>query len=142
MAESVADLLAAARTRLRRLSPQDAAAAVAHGALLVDTRPHEQRQRDGVVPDAIMIDRNVLEWRLDPQSEHRLAEIDGYDRTIVVMCNEGYASSLVAAQLQDMGFADATDVDGGYQAWAAAGLPTAALPTATLPTATLPTAEG
>ena len=121
---SAEDLLAAARRRLARLSPTDAAAALANGALLIDTRSHEQRIRDGLVPGALVVDRNVLEWRLDPTGDHRIDEVTGYDQTIVVMCNEGYASSLVAAELQDMGFANATDVDGGYQAWRAAGLPT------------------
>ena len=123
---SVDQLLAEARRHLRRLTPHDAAAAIADGALLVDTRPIEQRARDGVVPGALVIDRNVLEWRLDPTSPHRDPSITGHDTAIVVMCNEGYASSLVAAQLQRMGFADATDLDGGFQAWKAAGLPTAA----------------
>ena len=97
---------------------------MAAGALLIDTRPLEQRSRDGTVPGALVVDRNVLEWRLDPTSAHRVDAVTGYDQTIVVMCNEGYASSLVAAELQDMGFAGATDVDGGFQAWRAAGLPT------------------
>ena len=123
MPKSVDDLLAEARATLQRLSPAAAAGAMAAGALLVDTRPVEQRRRDGLVPGALIIDRNVLEWRLDPLSEHRIDAVNGYDQTIVVMCNEGYASSLVAAQLQTMGFALATDVDGGFQAWLAAGLP-------------------
>jgi rhodanese-related sulfurtransferase len=124
MPKSVDELLREARQRLRRLTPAAAADALANGALLVDTRPVEQRSRDGVVPGALIIDRNVLEWRLDPASEHRIDAVTGYDQSIVVMCNEGYASSLVAAQLQEMGFATATDVDGGFQAWRAAGLPT------------------
>jgi rhodanese-related sulfurtransferase len=124
MPKSVEELLADARSRLQRLSPQAAADVVASGGLLVDTRPLEQRQRDGVVPGALVIDRNVLEWRLDPASAHRIDEVTGYDQAIVVMCNEGYSSSLVAAQLQEIGFASATDIEGGYQAWRAAGLPT------------------
>jgi rhodanese-related sulfurtransferase len=124
MPKSVEALLAEARSRLRRLSPQAAADVVAAGGLLVDTRPLEQRQRDGMVPGALVIDRNVLEWRLDPASAHRIDEVTGYDQAIVVMCNEGYSSSLVAAQLQEIGFSSATDVEGGYQAWRAAGLPT------------------
>jgi rhodanese-related sulfurtransferase len=125
MPRSVQELLDAARRRLHRLTPSAAADAIARGALLVDTRPSEQRARDGIVPGAVIIDRNVLEWRLDPTSDHRIEQITGYDQQIVVMCNEGFASSLVAAELQDMGFSRATDVDGGYQAWRAAGLPTA-----------------
>ena len=91
--------------------------AVASGALVVDIRPVEQRQRDGAMPGAIVIDRNVLEWRLDPRSDHRIAETS-YDRRIVLVCNEGYASSLAAATLCELGL-DATDLDGGYQAWLA-----------------------
>jgi rhodanese-related sulfurtransferase len=122
MPRSAEDLLVEARRGLTRLSPEAAAAAVGNGALLVDTRPHEQRVRDGDVPGALVVDRNVLEWRLDPQSEHRLDAVTGYDQTVIVMCDEGYSSSLVAAQLQRMGLAGATDVDGGFQAWRAAGL--------------------
>ena len=123
---SVEELLAQARAGLHRVTPQDAAAAVAGGAVLVDTRPLDQRLTDGVVPSALIVDRNVLEWRLDPASDHKLDVITGHDQQVIVMCNEGYSSSLVAAQLQAMGFSRATDVIGGYQAWRAAGLPTAA----------------
>jgi rhodanese-related sulfurtransferase len=121
--QTVEELLAEARARLTRLAPADVASVIADGGLLVDTRPLELRQRDGVVPDAVIIDRNVLEWRLDPASADRIDAVTGHDQAIVVMCNEGYASSLVAAELQDMGFSKATDVDGGFQAWRAAGLP-------------------
>jgi rhodanese-related sulfurtransferase len=120
---SIDEVLGAARARLRRLDPRDAAAAQAAGALLVDIRPVEVRRRDGEVPGALIVDRNVLEWRLDPRSPHRLPEISGYDRTIVVLCTEGYASSLAAASLQDLGLHRATDLAGGFVAWAAAGLP-------------------
>ena len=116
-------MLAEARENLHRVTPAEAAAAVERGALLVDTRPYEQRAADGVVPGALIVDRNVLEWRLDPASPHKLDEVTGHDQAIVVMCNEGYASSLVAAQLQGLGFAAATDVIGGFQAWRADGLP-------------------
>jgi rhodanese-related sulfurtransferase len=125
MPKSVDELLARARAGLRRLTPTEAAAAVKAGALLVDTRPLERRRSDGIVPGALVVDRNVLEWRLDPQSAHKIDAVTGHDQTIVIMCNEGYASSLVAAELQEMGFSRATDVEGGYQAWKAAGLPTA-----------------
>jgi rhodanese-related sulfurtransferase len=124
MPKTVEQMLAEARSKLDRLDPAAASAVVAGGALLVDTRPLELRQRDGVVPGALIIDRNVLEWRLDPASAHRIDEVTGHDQTIVVMCNEGYASSLVAAELQEMGFARATDLEGGFQAWRAAGMPT------------------
>ncbi len=112
-----------ARRRLTRLSPVEAAAAQAAGALLVDVRPSEQRHRDGRVPGALVIDRNVLEWRLDPGSDARIPEADSYDRHVVLLCNEGYATSLAAATLQDLGLWRATDVIGGFQAWRADGLP-------------------
>ena len=88
--------------------------------MLVDIRPIEQRRRDGEVPGALIIDRNVLEWRLDPQGDHRIPEAARTDRRIMVLCNEGYASSLAAATLRQLGL-DATDVVGGFVAWAAAG---------------------
>jgi len=84
--------------------------------LIVDIRPVEQRRRDGELPGAVVVDRNVLEWRLDPTSPHRIPEIAGADQIVVVMCNEGYASSLAAATLQDLGLRWATDLDGGFQA--------------------------
>jgi rhodanese-related sulfurtransferase len=116
-------VLAAARARLTRVGPLDAARVMTEGGLVVDTRPEAQRRRDGEVPGALVIDRNVLEWRLDPASEHRVPEVTGYDQAIVVMCNEGYSSSLAAAGLQELGLVRATDLEGGFQAWAAAGLP-------------------
>lgn len=122
---TVDDLLAVARARLApRLSPVEAAAAVERGALLVDTRPVAQRSADGEIPGAFVIDRNVLEWRLDPASAHRIPEASSYDVEVVVLCDEGYASSLAAASLQALGLHRATDVVGGFQAWRAAGLPT------------------
>jgi len=116
-------VLAAARARLERVSPAEAAQLMAEGGLLVDTRPLAQRRQDGLVPGAIVIDRNVLEWRLDPVSEHRVPEVTRYDQVIVVMCSEGYSSSLAAAVLQDVGLVRATDLEGGFRAWAASGLP-------------------
>jgi rhodanese-related sulfurtransferase len=120
---TIDELLARAREQLTRVDPDEAAAAMARGAVLVDIRPIEQRSRDGEVPGSLVIDRNVLEWRLDPRSAHRIPEAARRDHLIMVLCNEGYASSLAAATLRDLGL-DATDVDGGYQAWMAAGLPT------------------
>jgi rhodanese-related sulfurtransferase len=117
------EVLAAARARLRRVDPRAAVVAQAAGVLLVDIRPVEVRRRDGEVPGALIVDRNVLEWRLDPASPHRLREISGYDATIIVVCSEGYASSLAAAALQDLGLVNATDLAGGFAAWAVAGLP-------------------
>ena len=97
-------------------------AAQADGALLVDIRPAAQRAAEGEVPGTMVIERNVLEWRLDPASAARLPQA-GYDRRVIIMCSEGYTSSLAAAALQDLGIRGATDLDGGFRAWAAAGLP-------------------
>jgi rhodanese-related sulfurtransferase len=118
-------LLAEARSGLQRLEPTQAAEAVRRGAVLIDTRPFEQRSRDGLVPGAIIIERNVLEWRLDPTSPHRIQEVTDSleDRLLILMCNEGYSSSLAAATLQRLGVHHVTDVIGGFQAWAVSGLP-------------------
>ena len=118
---TVEELLAQARSRLERLDPEAASAAMANGAVLVDIRAESQRAADGVVPDAVFVPRNVLEWRLDPASQWHDERIRP-DAPIVVMCDEGYQSSLAAATLRYLG-ADATDLDGGFQAWRAAGLP-------------------
>jgi rhodanese-related sulfurtransferase/predicted metal-dependent enzyme (double-stranded beta helix superfamily) len=121
---TVDGLLVRARERLHRLRPHEAAAAQARGALLVDIRPAAQRASEGTIPGALLIERNVLEWRLDPASESRIPEATGHDREVVVVCSEGYTSSLAAAALQDLGLVHATDLAGGFRAWAAAGLPT------------------
>lgn len=121
---TIDDVLAEARAGLHRLSPGDAWAAVGAGALLVDIRPAAQRAAEGEVPQAVVIERNVLEWRLDPASDHRIPAATGYDVQVVVLCSEGYTSSLAAAALADLGLHRATDVVGGFHAWAAAGLPT------------------
>ena len=115
--------LAAARSSLVRLEPADAYAATQRGALLVDIRPEFQRRRDGEVPDAIIVERNHLEWRLHPESAARIPEAASADVQWVVLCDEGYASSLAAAVLQSLGLRRATDVVGGLRAWRAAGLP-------------------
>jgi len=120
---TIDDLLAEARAGLRRVGPEEARAAAADGALLIDIRSDNQRAQDGIVPEAIHFPRNVLEWRCDPASEGYDARVDRFDRPLIVMCNEGYASSLAAATLQELGFENATDLDGGFQAWRAAGLP-------------------
>jgi Rhodanese-related sulfurtransferase len=120
---TVDDLLEAARARLERLTPQDAAEAVEYGALLVDTRPVEQRQREGAIPGALLIERNVLEWRLDPVSPSRIPEATSYDIEVVVVCRQGYSSSLAAASLRAIGLHRTTDLAGGVEAWLAAGLP-------------------
>ncbi len=116
-------VLEVARTRLERIGPSQAAVELAEGALLVDIRPSEQRRREGEVAGALVIERNVLEWRLDPASPARIPEATGYDLRVIVMCSEGYTSSLAAASLQDLGLQRATDLDGGFLAWKAAGLP-------------------
>jgi rhodanese-related sulfurtransferase len=119
---SIDDLLEEARARLVRLDPTEALEAQRQGALLVDIRPAENRAREGALPGAVVVERTVLEWRLDPACEARLP-VASYDRKVVVVCNEGYSSSLAAATLRDLGV-DATDLVGGFRAWAAAGLPT------------------
>lgn len=111
------ELLAAARARLDRVSAPDLAAEVEAGALVVDTRPLEQRTADGPLPGALVIDRNVLEWRLDPSCPYRIAAVTGPDQRIIVVCNKGYSSSLAAATLRDIGLSRATDLVGGFQAW-------------------------
>jgi rhodanese-related sulfurtransferase len=120
----VEELLEEARARLVRLHPREAAEARDRGAILVDIRPAAQRAQEGGIPGALVIERNVLEWRLDPASEWRIAEADSHDREVVVICSEGYTSSLAAASLHDLGLVRATDLIGGFKAWEAAGLPT------------------
>jgi rhodanese-related sulfurtransferase len=115
--------LTAARARLDRPGPERAAEMAARGAVLVDTRPGWQRDQEGLPPGALIIERNHLEWRLDPTSAARIPEAVDHDVTWVVVCSEGYASSLAAASLQDLGLRNATDLDGGFRAWKAAGLP-------------------
>jgi rhodanese-related sulfurtransferase len=120
---SIDQVLAEARSRLRRLDPHQAAAEIRRGALLVDIRPQAQRAAEGEVPGALVVERNVLEWRFDPASGSRLPLAGSYDLRMIIMCSEGYTSSLAAASLQDLGLANATDLAGGFCAWAAAGLP-------------------
>lgn len=108
-------LLAAARARLDRVTPEEFDEVIAAGAFLVDIRPLEQRQLDGELEGALVVDRNVLEWRLAPSSEWKAVDLET-DRRIVIVCNEGYQSSLAAAELQDLGLGAATDLDGGFQA--------------------------
>jgi len=119
---SIDEVLAEARARLERATPQQARRAAAAGAVLVDIRPAAQRAAEGEIPGALIVERNVLEWRFDPQSETRLPQA-GYDRQVIVFCSEGYTSSLAAAALQDLGVRRATDLAGGFVAWQAAGLP-------------------
>jgi rhodanese-related sulfurtransferase len=123
---SIDEHLAEVRTGLARLTPAEAAAAAADGALLVDIRYAALRDRDGTVPGAVIVERNELEWRLDPLGSHRLARATGHDLRVVLLCNEGYASSLAAVSLHALGLHRATDLVGGFQAWRAAGLPVTA----------------
>jgi rhodanese-related sulfurtransferase len=121
---TIDELLERARADLERVTPEEAAAAVAErDALLVDIRADSQRAADGTVPQARFVARNVLEWRLDPASEHRDPDLASYERPVILMCDAGYQSSLAAATLRQLGV-DATDMVGGFQAWRDAGLPT------------------
>ena len=121
---TIDQVLAEARTRLNRLTPRQALRAVDAGAALVDIRPAAQRAAEGEIPGALIVERNVLEWRFDPASAARLAQA-GYDLQVIVFCSEGYTSSLAAVALQDLGVRRATDLEGGFLAWRAAGLPVA-----------------
>jgi rhodanese-related sulfurtransferase len=113
-------ILSQARAGLDRVAVADLAAEVAAGALVVDTRPVEQRSRDGALPGALVVDRNVLEWRLDPTCPDRIPEATDAARRIILVCNEGFSSSLAAASLQRLGLSRATDLIGGFQEWACA----------------------
>ena len=117
------ELLAEARRGLARLGPVEAASAVDAGAVLVDVRSELQRERDGVVPGSVYFPRNVLEWRCDPASAWRDERVSDPARQLIVMCDEGYQSSLAAATLKRLGLDRATDLAGGFKAWRAAGLP-------------------
>ena len=114
---AISRLLAESRRGLARVEPADLEAVRAAGALVVDIRPADQRRRDGELPRALVVDRNALEWRLDPSSPHRLPVASDPERRIVLVCNEGYSSSLAAHTLQRLGLVNATDLCGGYQAW-------------------------
>jgi rhodanese-related sulfurtransferase len=119
----VDELLEQARSRLSRLSAVEAGRAIADGAVLVDIRSDSQRARDGAIPGARVVNRNELEWLIDPTSDWKDPELGRPDARLVIMCNAGYQSSLAAAAAQELGIENATDVDGGFQAWKAAGLP-------------------
>jgi rhodanese-related sulfurtransferase len=120
---TIDELLNAARRHLHRLDPLATLDAIRAGATLIDIRADSQIAKDGVVPNALMIPRNVLEWRVDPACEHRHPRAPQLEDLVILMCNEGYQSSLAAATLQQLGFARATDLGGGFQASRAAGLP-------------------
>ncbi len=125
---SLDELLRRARTGPPRLTPTEALAAVRRGALLVDTRTPVQRQVQGELPGAVVVDRTVLEWRLDPRSPWRIPEATDRDVEVVVVCRQGYSSSLAAQSLRSLGLHRATDLEGGVEAWLAAGLPLATGP--------------
>jgi rhodanese-related sulfurtransferase len=125
-ARTIEEILTAARARLLRLTPQQAFREVSAGGVLVDIRPAAQRAEQGEIPGSTIVERNHLEWRLDPCSDARLRWVTGYDHWIIVICVDGYTSSLAAAALQDLGLHRATDVIGGFRAWSAEGLPSAA----------------
>jgi rhodanese-related sulfurtransferase len=113
---TIEEVLESARRRMRRLTPAQAKNDWHSGAVVVDIRPAAQREAEGVLPGALVIERNVLEWRFDPTSDARLPIAD-YELQVIVLCQEGYASSLAAASLQELGIHRATDVIGGYAAW-------------------------
>jgi len=114
---SADDLLVDARSRIGRVGPGQLADVMASGGLVIDIRPEAQRRAEGELPGAVVVERNVLEWRLDPRGAHRIPEVRDHDQTVVVVCSAGYASSLAAASLADLGFRRAADLDGGFQAW-------------------------
>ncbi|MGI5445870.1 rhodanese-like domain-containing protein [Streptomyces sp. CA-243310] len=125
--EGIDALVDRLRTTYARVSPEQAYAASREGSLLVDIRYQALRERDGLIPGALVVERNELEWRLDPQGSHRLPEATSHDIEVVVICNEGYASTLAAVSLHALGLHRATDLTGGFQAWRSAGLPTTAV---------------
>lgn len=122
-AHTLEGLLAAARARISRFEPREAYEAAARGALIVDTRSREARERDGVVPGALHIPRSVLEWRVAADAELRNPHVRGLDQTLVLLCDHGCSTVLAAATLVDLGYDGAGDVIGGFAAWKAAGLP-------------------
>lgn len=125
---TIDEVVAAARSRLDRLSPVGVRAEVDAGALIVDTRCGEARAANGLIPGSVHVPLSVLYWRLDPTSGHDDKELSDRDRRIILVCADGYSSSLAAATLRDLGFSRATDLEGGFTAWAAAGLPVERVP--------------
>lgn len=117
MTTTADDLVQRARQRIFRVGPRELATITEAGGLVVDIRSESQRSEQGEIPGAVVVERNVLEWRLDPGSEHRAPGVSGFDRVVVVVCSQGYASSLAAAALRDLGYERAGDLVGGYEAW-------------------------
>jgi rhodanese-related sulfurtransferase len=132
MSTGAEDMVARARARLERVTPEQAAAVQSRGGLIVDIRPHANRIAEGEIPGAVVVERIVLEWRLDPNGDHRLPGLTS-DTPVVIVCNEGYASSLAAADGLRLGLRRATDLVGGFRAWKAAGLPVVAGGTPAVP---------
>ena len=122
---AIDQLLEQARSRIQRFTARETLARVQAGALLVDIRPVAQRAAHGLVPGALCIERNVLEWRLDPSCDHRIPEASNPERPVIVLCQQGYASSLAADSLRALGYAQAGDLIEGFDGWRAAGLPIA-----------------
>lgn len=125
---SIDEILDRARADHPPLAPLELARAMADGAWAIDVRSAVTREPEGHIPGAVVIERLVLEWRLDPQCPYRMPDGPGYDDLVVVICNEGYHSALAARDLRELGFHRATDLAGGFRAWSAAGLPVAARP--------------
>jgi rhodanese-related sulfurtransferase len=119
MSRSADDLVAEARRHIERTRPEELESVAASGGLIVDIRPVAQRLAEGELPGAVVVERNVLEWRLDPNGGHRLPAVTGFDQQVVVVCSEGYASSLAAASLHELGYQHASDLAGGYRGWSA-----------------------
>ncbi|MEU1544674.1 rhodanese-like domain-containing protein [Nocardia sp. NPDC005745] len=132
MSTGAEDMVARARARLERVTPEQAAAVQSRGGLIVDIRPHANRVAEGEIPGAVVVERIVLEWRLDPNGDHRLPSLTS-DTPVVIVCNEGYASSLAAADGLRLGLRRVTDLVGGFRAWKAAGLPVVAGGTPAVP---------
>ena len=120
---TIAEILAEAQAKLRRLTPVQAHAAARDGWTLVDTRDRDAIARDGTIPGALSLPLSVLEWRVDPASPSHAEELSGREERLILICQDGYSSSLAAVRLQELGFANTTDVIGGFAAWRSAGLP-------------------
>lgn len=123
----IGERLEQARARIRRLTPHDAAAALVDGAIVIDTRDSSYRVAEGVIPNSVWVTRDTLEWRADPTAEHPHPALSDFSNDLIVVCNDGYGSSLAALSLRKLGHVGAADVVGGYRAWKAAGLPTDSL---------------
>ena len=121
--QTVNDLLASSRSRIERLEPRAVLAAVRDGAIVIDTRCAEQRRETGTIPGPVHVPLSVLYWRLDPASGFEDPSLTDPDRQVILVCAHGYSSSIAAATLRDLGFSRASDIDGGFEAWQAAGLP-------------------